>query len=260
MRGPLRARDLEDRVADGTRNGGWTGGGRNVSDLLDLLWFKGEVMIVGRDGQQRIWDLAERSLPIDQPRRPQREVAREVLDRQLRARGVATIGDFGRAFDGRPPGWERALAELVREGVAVPVRIDGLTGAYYAHASLLDVPWKPRTVLLSPFDDLVSHRDHTEALFDFFFRLEIYVPPAQRRWGYFVLPILHGDRLIGRVDAKVDRATRMLRLPAVHAEPGTGASHGVAARRAIDELARWLGATDVAYGQVPRGWRAALTG
>jgi len=114
-------------------------------------------------------------------------------------------------------------------------------------------------VLLSPFDDLVSHRDHTEALFGFFFRLEIYVPKSERRWGYFVLPILHGDRLIGRVDAKLDRGSRVLHLPVVHAEDGKGASHGAAAGRAIDELARWLGA-DVAYGRVPRHWRHALTG
>ena len=259
-RGPLRARDLEDRVADGHHSGGWTGDGRNVAVMLDELWNRGEVMIVGRDGQQRLWDLTERSLPTDEPRRSQREVAHEIVERQLRARGLARIADFGTAFDGRPPGWERALEELVKDGVAVPARVDGLDGDLYAHAALLDLPWTPRTVLLSPFDDLVSHRAHTEALFDFFFRLEIYVPKAERRWGYFVLPILHGDRLIGRVDAKLDRESRVLRLPAVHAEDGTGASHGVAARRSIDELARWLNAADVAYGEVPPGWRRALVG
>jgi uncharacterized protein len=257
-RGPLRARDLDDRVADGTRNGGWTGGGRNVSELLDLLWFKGEVMIVGRDGQQRLWDLAERSLPLDAPRRSQRDVAREIVERQLRARGLARQSEFGWAFDGRPPGWERALADLVREGVAVPTRVRGLDDGFFAHAALLDLAWKPRTVLLSPFDDLVSHRDHTEALFDFFFRLEIYVPKARRRWGYFVMPLLHGDRLIGRIDPRFDRATGRLTVHAVHAEEGTGTSHGNAARRAIDELGAWLGASEIAYGTVPPAWRRAL--
>jgi len=259
-KGPLRARDLEDRIAPGHHSGGWTGDGRNVATMLDELWFGGEVMIVGRDGQQRLWDLTERSLPADEPRRPQREIAREIVERQLRARGLAKVNDFGTAFDGRPPGWERALRELVKEGVAVPARVKDLAGDYYAHAELLDLPWTPRTVLLSPFDDLVSHRDHAEALFDFFFRLEIYVPKAERQWGYFVLPLLHGDRLIGRTDAKLDRTTGVLTLPAVHAEPGTGASHGAAARRAIDELARWLGATEVAYGEVPPDWRRALLG
>jgi uncharacterized protein YcaQ len=259
-KGPLRARDLEDRVAEGHHSGGWTGGGRNVAVMLEELWNRGEVMIVGRDGQQRLWDLAARSLPADQPARSQREVAREIVERQLRARGIAKVVDFGTAFDGRPPGWERALAELVKEGVAVPARVVGLGDGYFAHAGLLDLPWRPRTVLLSPFDDLVSHRDHTEALFDFFFRLEIYVPPKERRWGYFVLPLLHGDRLVGRVDAKLDRTTGALNIPAVHAEPGTGVAQGAAARRAVDELARWLGAADVAYGRVPAGWRRALVG
>ena len=163
-------------------------------------------------------------------------------------------------FDGRPDGWERALAGLVREGVAVPVAIEGITkGEWYAHADLLDRPWKPRTVALSPFDDLVSDRDHTEALFDFHFRLEIYVPKAKRRWGYFVLPILHGDRLVGRVDPRYDRSTQELHLHAVHAEPNVDERDGAAAARAIRELATWLGAAEIGVsGAVPRGRRGSF--
>jgi uncharacterized protein len=259
-RGPLRARDLEDRVADGWHTGGWNDQGRNVAMLLDMLWNGGEVMIVGRDGQQRLWDLADRSLPIGEPRRPAGEIAREVVERQLRARGVGTPAQFGTLFDGRPDGWERALAGLVREGIAVPVTIDGVTkGEWYAHAAVLARPWKPRSVVLSPFDDLVSDRDHTEALFDFHFRIEIYVPKAKRRWGYFVLPVLRGDRLVGRVDPRFDRETRVLHLNAVHAEPGTGASDGAAAGRAVRELAAWLGAHDIGvHGAVPSGWRRSF--
>jgi len=262
LRGPLRARDLEDRVAAGWHTGGWNDQGRNVAMILDLLWDKGEVMIVGRDGQQRLWDLASRSLPLDEPRRPQREVAREVLQRQLKARGVATVNQFGHLFDGRPDGWQRALAELERDGIAVPVTIEGITrGTWYVHAELLDRPWKPRSVLLSPFDDLVSDRDHTEALFDFHFRLEIYVPKAKRRWGYFVLPILHGDRIIGRVDPRFDRKTRVLHINAVHAEPGMGVSDGVAAGKAIRELAGWLGAREISFGGVvPSAWQSSIGG
>ncbi len=163
-------------------------------------------------------------------------------------------------FDGRPDGWERALARLVREGVAVPVTIEGVTkGEWYAHADLFDRPWKPRSVALSPFDDLVSDRDHTEALFDFHFRLEIYVPKAKRRWGYFVLPLLHGDRLVGRVDPRFDRSTGVLHLAAVHAEDGTSASDGAAAGRAVRELASWLGARAIDVdGEVPAGWRSTF--
>ena len=261
LRGPLRARDLEDRVAEGWHTGGWNDQGRNVAMLLDILWDMGQVMIVGRDGQQRLWDLASRRLPMDQPRRSAREVAREVVERQLRARGVGTVEQFGWLFDGRPDGWEHALQGLVREGTAVPVAIEGITkGAWYAHADLLSQPWKPRTVVLSPFDDLVSDRDHAHALFDFFFRIEIYVPKAKRRWGYFVLPLLHGDRLIGRIDPRFDRATRTLHVNAVHAEDhAVRAGDGAAAGRAITELASWLGAKQVDVdGPVPAGWRRAL--
>jgi uncharacterized protein len=258
-RGPLRARDLEDRVAEGWRSAGWTDGGRSVATMLDLLWFKGDVMIVGRDGQQRLWDLAERSLPGEEPRLSQREVARRLVEGQLRARGVGRSDDLGWAFDGRAPGWQRALDELVREGVAVPAAVGDLRGEWYAHAEVLARPFRPRTVLLSPFDDLVSDRDRTHALFDFFFRIEIYVPKAKRRYGYFVLPILHGDRLIGRVDPRFDRETRVLHVNGVYAEEGVSASWGGAVRRAIDELGRWLGASEVRVGRtVPTPWRAAL--
>ncbi len=259
-RGPLRVRDLEDRVADGWHTGGWNDEGRNVAMLLDVLWHRGEVMIVGRDGQQRLWDLAERSVPVRERRRPAGEVAREVVERQLRARGVGTAAQFGTLFDGRPDGWDRALERLVRDGVAVPVTIDGIAkGDWYTHAEVLERTWTPRTVVLSPFDDLVSDRDHTEALFDFHFRLEIYVPKAKRRWGYFVLPILHHDRLIGRVDPRFDRETCVLHLNAVHAERGARASDGAAAGRAIRELARWLGAREIALdGPVPSAWRRSI--
>src|SRR5262249_7677231 len=190
-RGPLRARELEDRAVLHWRSGGWSDvRGRSVSMLMDLLWHKGEVMIAGRDGQQRLWDLAQRRLSSSTERLSSREGARRITERQLRARGVATANQIGWAFDGPAPGFPPALRDLVKEGIAVPARIEGLPGHYYAHAELLGRPFRPRTVLLSPFDDLVSHRDHTEALFDFFFRLEIYVPRALRKWGYFVMPIL----------------------------------------------------------------------
>ena len=149
-------------------------------------------------------------------------------------------------FDGRPDGWERALGGLVREGVAVPVAIEGITkGEWYAHADLLDRPWKPRTVALSPFDDLVSDRDHTEALFDFHFRLEIYVPKAKRRWGYFVLPILHGDRLVGRVDPGSTGRPRSCICMRCMPSREWDERDGAAAARAIRELATWLGAAEI---------------
>ena len=261
-RGPLRARDLEGLGVRPWKSGGWNDDAvRYVALMLDVLWRKGEVMIVGRDGQQRIWDLAHRSLPMDQPRLPQAEIARRLVEGQLRARGVAKPSQFGWAFDGRPPGWERVLRDLVREGIAVPVTIEGLDGEWFAHAGVLDRAFRPRTMLLSPFDDLISDRTRTEELFGFRFRLEIYVPKPKREFGYFVMPVLQGDRLIGRVDSQMDRHGRVLKVNAVYAELGMGASEGVAVRRAIEELASWLGARDISLGQkMPSVWRRGLRG
>ncbi|HTG48388.1 MAG TPA: crosslink repair DNA glycosylase YcaQ family protein [Actinomycetota bacterium] len=253
-RGPLRARDLEDRTAVPWRTGGWNDGrGRHTAMLLDILWCRGEIMIVGRDGQQRLWDLASRSLPPAPPR-PRPELARELVDRQLRARGLERVGRLGHLFDGPMPGRTVAIDRLAREGVLVPVRVEGLEGRWVAHGGLLDEPFRGRTTLLSPFDDLISDRDRTERLFDLRFRLEIYVPKAKREFGYFVLPILRGDRFVGRIDPAFDRAAGVLRIDAVHAEPDARPGDWPAARRAIDALARWLGADDVELPRVPAVW------
>ena len=133
--GPLPTRAFEDRSAVGWRTGGWNDDGRNTSMMLEVLWAKGEVMIAGRAGQERVWDLAERRLPLDESRLAPGEEARRLLETQLRALGIAQAPGSGRrSRDNRPPGWERALAGLEREGRAVrvsrrraPGESDGLT-------------------------------------------------------------------------------------------------------------------------------------
>jgi hypothetical protein len=117
------------------------------------------------------------------------------------------------------------------------------------------VTFRGRTTLLSPFDDLISDRDRTERLFDMRFRLEIYVPKAKREFGYFVLPILRGDRLVGRIDPAFDRRASVLRVHAVHAQPDARAEDWPAARRSIEELASWLGAGEVLWPELPTVWR-----
>jgi len=259
--GPLRTRDLEDRSATRWRNGGWKNDEKQTGLMLEVLWGAGQIMIVGRDGQQRIWDLASRRLPFDEPRVPQAEVARRIVDTQLRALGVAEVSQFGFAFGGRAPGWERALARLVRGGAAVPVRVAGLAGEWYAHADVLSRPWRARTTLLSPFDQLIHDRDRAEAMFGFRYRLEMYVPKTKREFGYYVLPILRGDRLIGRLDPILDRRTGVLTVNGVWAEPGAPADAGRAVRRQIDNLAAWAGAPEVRVStRVPTMWRSALRG
>ncbi|MGZ8572060.1 MAG: winged helix-turn-helix domain-containing protein [Actinomycetota bacterium] len=255
-RGPLRSRDIEDRAAVPWRTGGWNDDRpRHVGMLLDLLWDKGEIAIVGRDGNQRLWDLASRSYPPSVRPMPARELARTLIDRQLRARGVDTPAGFGRLFTQRAPGWERALRDLVAEGVAVPVEVDGLPGPLYAHGDLLDRPFRGRTTLLSPFDDLISDRDRTERLFGMRYRIEIYVPKTEREFGYFVLPILRGDRLVGRLDPAFDRTTHVLRVHAVHAQPEARPADRPSLLRAIHELAAWLGAEEVLLPRLPAVWR-----
>jgi uncharacterized protein YcaQ len=254
-RGPLRSRDLEDRAQVPWKTGGWNDG-KSLGRMLDLLWSSGEIAIVGRERNERIWDLAERWLPTDEPRLPDRGAARRLLDTQLRWCGFARRDRFGFAFDGPPPGRDAALEELVAEGRAVPVTVDGTDGEWLAHAEVLEEEFRPRTTLLSPFDPLIKDRDFTEAIFGFRYRLEIYVPKAKREYGYFVLPILHGDRLVGRIDPLFDRKAGVLRVNTVYAEPDASEEAGAAVVAAIRELADWLGA-EIAFDNVAPQWESA---
>ena len=254
--GPLPTRAFEDRSAVGWQTGGWNDDGRNTSMMLEVLWAKGEVMIAGRAGQERVWDLATRSLPFDEPRPSAGEEARRLLDVQLRALGISKVTRFGWTFAGdRPPGWEQALARLEREGIAVRVTVDGLPGDRWAHRDVLDRPFRARTVLLSPFDRLIHDRARAEELFGFLFRLEIYVPKAKREYGYFVMPILHGDRLVGRLDPVHDRAANVLRVQGVFAEADAPTSAWPAIRKQVDDLAAWVGADGVELPRLPSVWR-----
>jgi uncharacterized protein YcaQ len=253
-RGPLGSRQLEDRTVEPWRTGGWNDG-QSLGRMLELLWLRGEIAVVGRDGNQRLWDLADRWYPATDRQASQREIARRLLDRQLHWCGIARPDAFGFAFDGAPPGRQVALRGLVRDGRAVPVTVDGLRGEWLAHADLLERPFRPRTTLLCPFDKLIAHRRFAEEVFGFRYRLEIYLPQAKREYGYYVLPILHGERLIGRIDPVYDRQAAVLRVNAVYAEPDAPTHAWPAVREAIDDLAAWVGAKQVLLPQLPPPWR-----
>jgi uncharacterized protein YcaQ len=258
-RGPLRSRDLEDRAAVPWRTGGWNDG-KSLGRMLDILWFGGAIAIVGREGNERIWDLAERWYPQGAPRRGRSAIAREVVERALAVRGLLQREDvgYGVLFDGPPDGSDRALAALLRDGVAVEVEVESLPGRWLTHAALLERAFAGRTAILSPFDRLVSDRERLAGLFGFEFRLELYVPAAKRRWGTYVLPVLHHDRLVARLDAAADRDAGMLRLHAVHVEPGVTSETAVDVGREARSLGRWLGLGGVAVGRAPRGWKRPL--
>lgn len=253
-RGPLGSRELEDRAAVPWRTGGWNDG-KNVARMLDTLWFAGRIAIVDREGRERIWDLAD---PAGE-RLGERELALRLVERQLRAWGVAPAPVLGRGFDGvRARGADRALAALTDDGIAVPVSVDWQPGRWYAHRDVRAARWRPRTTLLSPFDNLIADRARAEAIFGFRYRTELYRPAAERRHGYFVMPILHGDRLIGRVDPRLDRRAGVLHIEAVAAEPDAPADAGGEVAASLRRLAGWLDAELNVSGEIPDIWAGAM--
>ena len=221
-RGPLLSRELEDRSLGEKEERRWYGS-RNVGLMLTSLHLRGEVAVAGRRGGQRLWDLSERVLP-ETPALTTRAAERRQRDDRFRALGVRV----------RAGGWE-----------AHPEAVDG------------DVP--DRVTFLSPFDRLIHDRDRAEALFGFHYRLEMFVPKAKRVYGYYVLPILRGTAIIGRIEPVFDRKRGVLRVEGAWAEPGAPADSGPGVRDAVDRLAEWLGAESVEVGRtLPRVWSKAL--
>ncbi|HEX6655482.1 MAG TPA: crosslink repair DNA glycosylase YcaQ family protein, partial [Candidatus Limnocylindria bacterium] len=257
-RGPLLSRDFDDRAEVPWQTGGWNDG-KNLGRMLEILWNAGQLAISRREGSQRVWDLFERVFPEPIEELPDPMVAVELLDRQLRVRGLDRPGWGGALEAGKLPFRDEAEASLRADGVAVPVEVDGLPGEWLAHAdALADLDagaWRPRTVVLGPFDPLVADRDRVQLLFDFRFKLEIYVPVAKREFGYYVLPILHDDRFVGRIDPVMDRRAKVLRINAVHAEPDAPPRAWRSVESAINELADWLGAERVELPALPAPWR-----
>jgi uncharacterized protein YcaQ len=268
-RGPLRSRELEDRSVKPWLSTGWTNQ-RNVSRLLDVMNVDGEVLVSRREGGQRLWDLAERCLPSDHEPGglAEREVVRRSVQRALGALGVARPPHIRAHFTrDRYPDMPGVRAELVAEGSVVEASVGDLPGPWYLRAedvALLEQlrsggAWRARTTLLSPFDNLICDRARTQMLWGFDFRLEIYTPVEKRRYGFFVMPVLSGDRFIARVDPAMDRRRGVLVINAVHPEArGASAAAARAGAGAIRRLATWLGASDVEVREAPAAWRRAL--
>jgi uncharacterized protein YcaQ len=234
--GPLPGEAIEDRAAVGWVSTGWTHG-RNVERMLDILWKQGVIMVAGRDG---LWGLAD--FPAAEELSDAEAVTR-AAEHSLRALGVARARDVQRHFTiGRYPG-----LDLERAGWARPVRVEGGTEQWWVHRDMvarLDEDWVPRTTLLSPFDNLICDRDRTERLWSFAYRNEMYVPKATRQYGYYVMPVLAGERLIGRVAARVDRKSGVLVAEGMYAEAGAPSSDP-ALSAALESLASFAGAGSV---------------
>jgi len=221
-------------------------------------------MVAGRRSGQRLWDLAERVAPdrVWRTRLSDREATRRRTLNALTALGVATPAHLKACYVGpRTKDLAPVLSRLEAEGHIIQVRLvdDGATlpGSWWMRTADLpllrrlgsDDGWRPRTTLLSPFDNLIINRARTEQMFGFHYRMEIYVPKAERRYGYFAMPVLHGDRLIGRIDPRFDRARNTLLINSLHVEPGVRltAKSRAAMAQAITSLAQFLGASDITY-------------
>jgi uncharacterized protein len=218
--GPLLSRDIPDTSEVPWQSSGWRQG-KNVTEMLGFLTAKGEVAISSRQGRQRVWDIAERVYPQGIEVVPEEEASRLRAERRLRALGIARPIDLG--------------------DVGVPARVEGTTGEWRLDPDATAEGFAGRTALLSPFDRLVHDRVRAQDLFDFEFLLEIYKPAAARRWGYYALPVLHEDRLVGKIDATADRKAGRLVVRAIHEDvPFTPAMRDAVAGE-LTALAAWLG-------------------
>jgi len=199
--GPMLSRELEDHSAEKRESHRWYGN-RNVGIMLEILHGRGVVAIVERRGGQRVWDLAERWYPEIETV-SLREAEKTIAEKRFQALGVRLT----------PAGWE-------------------------AHPSVSDDPVGERATVLSPFDRLIHDRDRAEALFGFHYRLEMYVPKAKREYGYYVLPLLVGDRLVGRVEPRFDRKTKTLEVLGAWGDTSR-------LDEALESLATFLGAEQI---------------
>jgi uncharacterized protein len=204
-RGPLLSREIEDHAGFERTDHEWWGA-RKMGLMLEILCARGEVAVVGRRGKQRLFDLAERWYPETETV-PWRQAERLLAEKRFRALGV---------------------------------RLE--KRRWLAHPDAADDPLPERVTFLSPFDRLVHDRDRAHALWGFFYRLEMYVPAAKREYGYYVLPILRGDRLVGRIEPVFDRSERLLRVRGVWWEDG---EEPAPLDEPLASLARFLGAERV---------------
>lgn len=238
-RGPLPASAIEGHKG----KGGWWGWS-DAKAAFEWLFWAGRLTTHSRRGFERLYDLPERVLPkhvMEAPIPAPADAQRELVRHAARALGVATYTDLRDYYRLPPEAMKGRIEELVESGELLPVRVKGWNQPTWLHAESR----RPRRVearaLLAPFDPLVWERARTERLFDFHYRIEIYVPEAKRRFGYYVLPFLLGDRIVARVDLRADRPNSVLRVIAAYAEPGAPPETASELLEELHLMQRWLG-------------------
>lgn len=252
-RGASTARELDAGLPRAKEHWGWNWS--NARRVLDWLYTTGDLAIAGRTSQfEVLYDLPERVIPAEilaLPTPTPHEAHRELVCRAARSHGVGTVKDLADYYRMSAANTGRAVAELVEAGELEPVTVEGWRRPAYLHRDAR-LPRRVRAqALLSPFDPVVWERARTEALFDFHYRIEIYTPAHKRVHGYYVLPFLLGDRIVGRVDLKADRPARRLVVKAAWAEPAAPPEAGEELGAELARLAGWLGLEDILI--EPRG-------
>jgi uncharacterized protein len=233
--GPLTSREIPDTCAVPWASTGWTNN-RNVTRMLEFLMMRGEVAIAGRVRRERLWDLPERVYPADVHVPSVEEAQRAKNARRLRSLGIARLKSAVMPLEPIDVGDAGVLAT-----------VEGVAGEWQVDPEALDGDFEGRTALLSPFDRLVYDRARAQELFEFEYVLEMYKPKDERRWGYFALPVLHEDRLVGKVDATADRKRSVLEVHAVHEDVRFTRAITRAVRTELEALASWLGLEAVAF-------------
>jgi uncharacterized protein YcaQ len=226
--GPLASREIPDTSTVAWPSSGWTNN-RNVTQMLEFLMRRGEIAIAGRVGRERLWDVPERVYPAEVVV-PSAEEAEGIMnERRLTSLGIA-----------RATGTKLPIEPVTVGDAGEPAVVEGTKGEWRVDPAALQDEFAGRTALLSPFDRLVYDRKRAEELLDFEYTLEMYKPAAKRRWGYFALPILHGDRLVGKADLAADRKAGVLRANAIHEDVKFTRAMSKAVRAELEDLAGWL--------------------
>lgn len=268
-RGDLTAAQIEDRSQTPWKSSGWSNN-KNVGSMLSFLWGQGDIMVANRNGLNRTWRKLSHHFPQWAAHQPlsSQKVTYQAAQISLRALGVATIKQIANHYiRSHYTDLDTIVKKLVAERKMIPVTVKDKSGVWpeqwFIHAddrSLVEQVsenWQPRTTLLSPFDNLLIDRERTNLIWNFDFRLEIYLPKAKRKYGYYVMPILHGDKLVGRIDPKMNRKNQTLYINAIYAEPNEvhNSSIGQALVQDINKLGEFLGAKEIIYSEKhPAQW------